>query len=284
MPTVASERGPAWSRPSHQCLRYVQAAVVGLVSAGALMLSACGDPGGKNNQPCDGPEDCTSGLCFDNQCVDPLGDQDGDGLNNGFEFQIGSNGVAPDTDGDGIIDPDELDGDELVDVDGDGRPDILESAIFDTDQDCTPDQFDPNEGIADFNAELVAELCQLRGICTDQESALRVSCTADSRRCDYSGVTGFADPEVACDRRDENCDGTVDEGFAEGCFDAVHASWSQPAGGGGGHTVATDRYRGTLMIGPAALGAVRTDRFTATIGITPAPSPLRPPSQTTEAP
>ena len=52
----------------------------------AVMLMACGDAGKRPlGGDCGQSAECASGLCLDGSCVDPLGDQDGDGLNNGLE-------------------------------------------------------------------------------------------------------------------------------------------------------------------------------------------------------
>jgi hypothetical protein len=81
----------------------------------------------------------------------PQGDMDGDGLTNTQEEQLGSSPYTDDTDGDGIID-----GDELEDHDSDGVPGFLdedddgdgvptaEEGLLDTDQDGTPDYLDPD--------------------------------------------------------------------------------------------------------------------------------------------
>jgi len=168
-------------------------------------LVACSDPKRRGiGATCDGAAECTSGLCYEGLCVDPTGDDDHDGLLNGIEIQLGSQPLVADTDDDGIPDPDELGPDfSLIDSDGDGKPDIIESAIADADHDCIVDQLDPHDGVV------------ARGHC----------------------------PVVATP------------------FVSV---------GSGGKTVATSRYRATLVIGSPALAAAQTSQHHALIGANPA--------------
>ncbi|TVQ91454.1 MAG: hypothetical protein EA397_10410 [Deltaproteobacteria bacterium] len=103
---------------------------------------------------CDGIPDF---LDFEDQ-DGPCGDMDGDGLENSFEVDIGSDPFSTDSDGDGV--PDDLEVDfstdppTLIDTDGDGVPDILDEdddgdgiltrteGAFDVDQDGVPNYLD----------------------------------------------------------------------------------------------------------------------------------------------
>jgi hypothetical protein len=54
-------------------------------------LAACTD-GGKRplGASCGDSTECESGLCLEGTCVDPNGDEDGDGLTNGIEAALGT--------------------------------------------------------------------------------------------------------------------------------------------------------------------------------------------------
>ncbi len=83
------------------------------------------------------------------------GDEDSDGLPNGFEETIGTDPYSKDWDGDGELDGEEVgnvteltdkDGDgylDLPDEDNDGIPDVFESSKADADSDGSVDQRDP---------------------------------------------------------------------------------------------------------------------------------------------
>lgn len=247
-----------------------------LVAAGLGLtgLSGCEEQARRPvGATCGAPLECESGLCFANQCVDPAGDLDGDGLTNGFEAQIGSNGASPDTDGDGIGDRDELGPDlELLDADRDGKPDILESAIADADGDCITDQFDADDATPNTDlSPMIPVVCPRAGICGEQRDRLRAACPdGQAAVCVFTDLVGFADPEVLCDGVDENCDGRVDESFPNGCPPPfVHV-------GSGGVTVRTARHRATLVIGQPALDVGATSRFRAFIGSNPILAPQPP--------
>lgn len=90
------------------------------------------DPG--IDQPCNADFDCDAGLiCVEGAClfVDGL-DSDGDGLSDEDERLFGTDPYNPDTDGDGIIDSNDPDGQFGVDSDGDGITDADEG-FFGTD-------------------------------------------------------------------------------------------------------------------------------------------------------
>ncbi|NVK31893.1 MAG: hypothetical protein HWE20_12870, partial [Gammaproteobacteria bacterium] len=67
-------------------------------------------------------------------------DEDGDGLGYIDELALGSDPNSADTDGDGVLDPEE----SHVDSDNDGIADLLESATQDSDGDGVTDQYDPH--------------------------------------------------------------------------------------------------------------------------------------------
>lgn len=115
-----------------------------------IPVIACSEPARRKlGATCSDSDQCASGLCYEGRCVDPEGDEDADGLWNALEVALGSDGLLADTDGDHILDPDELGADRaLVDSDGDGKADILESAIADSDRDCINDQFDSDDANA----------------------------------------------------------------------------------------------------------------------------------------
>jgi len=218
---------------------------------------------------CTESEQCLSGMCLNGQCVDPLGDDDVDGLTNGFEFGIGSETGLRDSDSDGIIDPDELGpGLALIDTDGDGLPDIIESAIEDSDGDCIPDQFDARNAVQDTDlSPMIEVVCPKLGVCLEQADKLRAHCPEGVAACLFTDVVGYASPEAACDGRDDNCDGKVDEAFPGGC---AQTPFLAPAGG---KTVSTSRYRATLVMGQPALIQTSTERHRAILGGNPILTP-----------
>jgi len=98
----------------------------------------------------------------------PIADADSDGLDNGLEEDLGSNPYHADSDGDGIVDGDELGDDPLdpVDSDGDGIADLLDpdddddgipTAVEgddDIDGDGTPNHLDDDadgDGVSDLD-------------------------------------------------------------------------------------------------------------------------------------
>ena len=121
---------------------------VTVLALGVWLSSACGDPASKRplGASCGASDECGSGLCLAGSCVDPNADEDGDTLTNGIEALLTSDPTEADSDHDGIVDPDELGPNlELIDSDGDGKPDIIESIIADQDHDCVVDQLDPDD-------------------------------------------------------------------------------------------------------------------------------------------
>ncbi len=218
-----------------------------------LGITACAEKRRRVGEPCGNDDQCDSAFCAVGQCLDPDGDADGDALTNGVEVALGSDPFDPDTDGDAISDPDELEAVANVDTDGDGKPDIVESIVVDSDSDCLPDQLDANdEVVATDLSVLVGRMCKTEGVCT---SGVVVACDEAVARCVYSGVAGYADPEVACDGRDENCDGAVDDPWGGRC--AV-ARGVPPAVVAGGAARKTSRYQARITIGPPPGGAITT--------------------------
>jgi hypothetical protein len=215
-------------------------------------------------------------TCMDGVCVDPAADPDSDGLINGVEIMVGSDGDLKDTDGDAILDPDELGpGLTLIDTDGDGKADVIESAIADIDGDCITDQFDAEDGVTNSDkSPMIDAVCPKEGVCGEQLDRLRAACPdGKSAVCILDDVVGYASPEL-CDGRDDDCDGRVDEDFPDGCGGPA-TRFTAP--GSGGRTVSTARYRATLVMGQPALQDVSTARHRVIVGgnpfIAPHPSP-----------
>lgn len=232
----------------------------------AMGLLACSDPEKRPfGASCGEDAECASGLCVAGECVDPAGDLDGDGVNNGLERTLGSDPMAADTDLDQIGDRAELGANfEAIDTDGDGKPDILESALADLDGDCITDQYDADDQImSDDPSPMIPVVCRQAGVCAS--GALAVDCSSGAAVCDYSGIAGFADPEQACDGRDEDCDGQVDEGFSTA--DCNPTPWVAP--GNGTYETGSARYRASIGFGPVPANTATSTRYKAEIGFSP---------------
>lgn len=183
----------------------------------SLALLACGDGPAKLpvGSTCDASEECSTGLCVSGECLDPEGDDDGDGLVNGLEAAQGSNPKAADSDGDGKPDPSEYDGAVALDSDGDGVVDAAESATADRDLDCQPDEADRLDDTPEgTSSPRIAELCPDTGVCVAEGATLAVMCRdgLDQPACDFAAVPGHEPVETACDDADNDCDGETDEG------------------------------------------------------------------------
>jgi len=208
-------------------------------------LSACPDER-KVLQDCAG-SGC-DGICVADQCLDPDGDVDADGLTNQVERDLGTDPFNPDSDGDGIGDQVEVGAatSDALDTDGDGFIDAVESAdpSADPDQDCLPDQFDDTDNSGWSQAERVAALCPTVTGCDGFEAWVTIECdyatrtascdaTAVAMNCvcndaDSDGVcdgddvcagddaTGDTDGDLTCDDQDTDDDG-------DGCLDGDDA-------------------------------------------------------------
>ena len=54
--------------------------------------------------PCTAAEECLSNLCYEAVCLEPAADDDGDGLTNAVEADLGTKAQMADSDGDGASD------------------------------------------------------------------------------------------------------------------------------------------------------------------------------------
>lgn len=180
---------------------------------------SCGPAlGNKVGAFCSEDEDCQSGLCYASVCLDPDGDEDGDGLKNGLEGVLGTNPLSVDSDGDTVIDPEEVqDVSQPADGDGDGRIDALESSLpsADGDGDCLPDQFDPDNLVFEEDLDVLLVLfCLHDGVCQHHSELVKASCVDSAVSCDYTGIANWEPAENTCDGLDNDCDGETDEGLS----------------------------------------------------------------------
>lgn len=77
-------------------------AVLGFV---LVALAACDDdPKSRVGDPCANDQDCESGFCYEEVCLNPSGDEDNDGLTNLQERELGFDPYDEDSDDDGITD------------------------------------------------------------------------------------------------------------------------------------------------------------------------------------
>lgn len=64
--------------------------------------------------------------------------------------------------------------------------------------------------------------CLTAGLCGAEGSVVVSACVNGKWLCDYSGVPGYvAGPELSSDGIDENCDGVIDDGFADSDGDGI---------------------------------------------------------------
>jgi len=116
-----------------------------------------------------------------NSIVCLMTDSDGDGLTNSEEETLGTDRSNPDTDGDGLNDGAEVGANvnAPTDSDGDGTPNVFESAIADLDNDGVPNQSDPanaNACIPNANSAVcLAADSDGDGLTNAQEDALGTS-------------------------------------------------------------------------------------------------------------
>ena len=177
----------------------------------------CGDDDRKKKfgDFCAEDSDCESGICFDNACLDPDGDLDGDGLKNGIEKNLlGTDLSRADSDGDGFPDGEEVgDINAPADRDGDGLIDALESRLptADGDGDCIPDEYDANNAeYTNDMAKLVELHCVAPGVCETGRDAVIATCSAGVPQCDFTQVADWEADESLCDGLDNDCDGDTD--------------------------------------------------------------------------
>ena len=194
------------------------------LAASSLLLSAGCSSEARRKLGETGDGDCADGICGGGLCLDPAEDNDGDTLINGLEATLHTNPVSADSDNDGARDDEELNGTALLDLDGDGTPDVLESKTSDEDGDCLPDQFDPQNAITNSDLTgLVPIVCRRVGVCSEASAVLAVACPGGpgTAVCEYAGVPAFEPDEATCDGKDNDCDGLTDAASADSDHDAI---------------------------------------------------------------
>jgi len=198
---------------------------VGLVALCALTWWGCPEDR-KVVTSCSSDSQCPSGFCFD-QCLEPDGDVDADGLSNSVEREWGSDLFDPDTDGDGKGDQEEygtfpVSGAAPPDADGDGLYDFEESATDDDDDDCLADELDNANASPDVFVAYAETTCGVldTGVCAGRLGDINFQCTAsgtelvlDAPACTFDELPGYA-AEDGCDAIDNDCDGETDEDCA----------------------------------------------------------------------
>ena len=179
----------------------------------ALLALLAGCPADKKpgviGASCSADTQCSSGLCLATTCVDPEGDDDGDGLVNRIEGALGTNPFLVDTDDDGVSDADEvLDVSSPADEDGDGKNDAVESTTADSDRDCIPDQRDPRDDVQEADVVEVADLaCCCEGRCSAHGHTVTAECNL---------INDGKDRELVCSPAQVDSD---DDGVPDLCDD-----------------------------------------------------------------
>ncbi len=200
-------RGPRW--PDVAALTNL---AIWLIAVGGIRCGGSGaTPCGADLSPCPG------GVCLAGRCEPGTGDLDSDGLSNADEVAVGTDPRNWDTDGDGVADGEEVGPDAAHprDTDGDGLPDVFESARADADRDCVPDQMDGHDDDPHPPADLVTQVnCSRQGVCGAAFALVSSHCEDGVASCDYSLIPGYQEVEDRCDGLDNDCDGQTDGGFA----------------------------------------------------------------------
>jgi len=179
-------------------------------------VASCGGGGGSSvSKGCLSDDDCPDdGVCHLERCLDPLGDDDDDGLPNEVELTLALDPLSADTDADGAPDALEVgDWAAPADRDGDGLLDAAEHDLVDADHDCLPAPQDADEAVAETDPRVLASfLCRHVGACSAAGSSVGVRCVQGAHACDYDQVADYEAVEARCDHVDNDCDGVTDEG------------------------------------------------------------------------